>query len=145
MSDVPDSKRELLDRDLLRVSKAGMTVSLSEFSVAMTARAELTSRMNRFYRDYDLLLTPTMPTDPPLVGTPYHTKDFDRWEHAVPYTIPFNLTGQPAASIACGLSDLGLPVGLQIVGRLYDDRRVLSAASAFERVSPPLEFPKLKR
>ena len=145
VSDVPDSKRELLDRDLLRVSKAGMTVSLSEFSVAMTARAELISRMNRFYRYYDLLLTPTMPTDPPLVGTPYHTKDFDRWEHAVPYTVPFNLTGQPAASIACGLSDLGLPVGLQIVGRLYDDRRVLSAASAFEGVSPPLELPKLKR
>nr|MBA2453017.1 amidase [Chloroflexia bacterium] len=49
---------------------------------------------------------------------------------------PFNLTGQPAASIPCGFASDGLPVGLQIVGRWRDDLTVLKAAAAFEEIAP---------
>ena len=132
----PADKRELIDPDLRRVAALGENVSLAEFSNAVTARARLGALMNQFHESYDLLLCPTMPTDPPLAETPYHTESFDRWDHAVPYTVPFNLTGQPAASIPCGLSQAGLPIGLQIVGPAYADALVLRAARAFETVHP---------
>ena len=53
------------------------------------------------------------------------------------------MTRQPAASVPCGLTKAGLPIGLQIVGRLNDDARVLRAARAFE-TARPFPFPRLK-
>jgi aspartyl-tRNA(Asn)/glutamyl-tRNA(Gln) amidotransferase subunit A len=92
-----------------------------------------------FFEKYDLLLTPTVacPAFPVglegpgnIVGQPV-----DRYGW-FPFTSPFNLTGQPAASIPCGFTKGGLPVGLQIVGRRYDDAAVLRASAAFEKVRP---------
>ena len=57
---------------------------------------------------------------------------FDR----LPFTYPFNLTGQPAASVPCGFTSDGLPVGLQIVGRWRDEATVLRAAACFEAAQP---------
>jgi len=57
---------------------------------------------------------------------------FDR----LPFTFPFNLTGQPAASVPCGFTSDGLPVGLQIVGRWHADALVLRAAAGFEAIQP---------
>ena len=57
---------------------------------------------------------------------------FDR----LSFTFPFNLTGQPAASVPCGFTDEGLPVALQIVGRWHADTLVLQAAAALEQAAP---------
>ena len=57
---------------------------------------------------------------------------FDR----LPFTYPFNLTGQPAATVPVGFTASGLPVGLQIVGRRHGDRTVLAASAAFEAAAP---------
>jgi aspartyl-tRNA(Asn)/glutamyl-tRNA(Gln) amidotransferase subunit A len=59
-----------------------------------------------------------------------------RWTEWTPFTYPFNLTQQPAASIPCGMTSRGLPIGLQIVGPRYADARVLRAARAFETLQP---------
>jgi aspartyl-tRNA(Asn)/glutamyl-tRNA(Gln) amidotransferase subunit A len=59
-----------------------------------------------------------------------------RWIDWTPFTYPFNLTQQPAASIPCGLTKDGLPVGLHIVGPRYGDALVLRAARAFETARP---------
>jgi aspartyl-tRNA(Asn)/glutamyl-tRNA(Gln) amidotransferase subunit A len=53
-----------------------------------------------------------------------------------PFTYPFNLTRQPAATVPCGFTKAGLPVGLQIVGPAYGDALVLRAARAFEQAHP---------
>jgi aspartyl-tRNA(Asn)/glutamyl-tRNA(Gln) amidotransferase subunit A len=133
---VPIEQRALIDADLIRVASLGEDVSLAEFSDGVTARAVLSAKLAMFHDQYDLLLCPTMPTDPPPVETLYHTAGFDRWQHATPYTVPFNLTGQPAASIPCGVSSKGLPIGLQIVGPRFSDALVLQASAAYESVKP---------
>ncbi|GIT27581.1 MAG: hypothetical protein CM1200mP41_36250 [Gammaproteobacteria bacterium] len=61
---------------------------------------------------------------------------FDR----LPFTYPFNFTGQPAASVPCGFTSDGLPVGLQIVGRWRDEATVLRAAACFEAAQPWMGF-----
>ena len=61
-----------------------------------------------------------------------------------PFSYPFNLTQQPAASVPCGFTKSGLPAGLHIIGRMFDDRAVLRAAYAYENAAgwtshrPPL-------
>ena len=57
-------------------------------------------------------------------------------DHWLSFCFPFNFSGQPAASVPCGFTAEGLPVGLQIVGRHLDDARVLAASAAFERLQP---------
>ena len=58
------------------------------------------------------------------------------FEH-IAYTLPFNMSGQPAASIDCGRTPGGLPIGLQIAGRRFDDLGVLRLARAWERLRGP--------
>jgi len=58
------------------------------------------------------------------------------WIDWTPFTYPFNLTGQPAASVPAGVTASGLPVGLQIVGRRHADRIVLAASAAWEAAAP---------
>jgi aspartyl-tRNA(Asn)/glutamyl-tRNA(Gln) amidotransferase subunit A len=95
--------------------------------------------MWRFMRQYDLLLTPTVSLPPFPVPTPGASpataSPTDRGR-LVTFTCPFNLTGQPAASVPAGWTDDGLPVGLQIVGRHLDDVAVLRASAAYEAARP---------
>jgi aspartyl-tRNA(Asn)/glutamyl-tRNA(Gln) amidotransferase subunit A len=57
-------------------------------------------------------------------------------EAASAFTYIFNMTGQPAATVPCGFTKAGLPIGLQIIGRRYDDVAVLRASAAFEAADP---------
>ena len=93
--------------------------------------------MNAFHQRYDLLLTPAEP----IAAFPADRQTPERsqrdWIDWTPFTFPFNLTGQPAASIPCGLTAAGLPVGLQVVGGHRRDDLILRACIAFERARPP--------
>ncbi|MDI1346023.1 MAG: amidase family protein, partial [Pseudolabrys sp.] len=99
------------------------------------ARTDLHNAMLGFHARYDLLLTPTMPVTALKVGRVMPDTDAvdGDWLEWSPYTYPFNLTGQPAASVPCGLSGNGLPIGAQLVGRLGDDTLVLRASRAVEQ------------
>ncbi len=140
-----EEKRALLEPDFRALAEAGLDVGIDVYLQGEAERSRLGAQFAAFHRDYDLLLTPTQPTLPPTVETRYHSPEFDRWRHAVPFTVPFNLTGQPAASIPCGVSDSGLPIGLQIVGPRFADHLVLRASRAFEAASQmPRTDPRLR-
>ena len=101
--------------------------------------------MAEFHRTYDLLLTPQIPLTAFEAGriTP-SDRNMDSWLDWNPFTYPFNLTQQPAATLPCGLADDGLPVALQVVGPKYADTAVLRACRAFEAVHP-FALPPLPR
>ena len=100
--------------------------------------------MNIFHQRYDILIAPTMPTVALATGAQHPGSDgptdFLEWS---PFCHPFNLTRQPAASIPCGFSSDGLPIGLQIVGPRFGDMTVLRASSAFETLRP-IQLPNVR-
>lgn len=130
-------RRALLDPGLLAMADEAMRITLEEYQAAMLARADYGSRMRQFMAGYDFLLTPSVAVPAFEAGTltPL-AHDGNAWLGWTPFSYPFNLTQQPAASINCGFTALGLPVGLQIVGRMFDDAGVLAAAHAYEQAAP---------
>jgi aspartyl-tRNA(Asn)/glutamyl-tRNA(Gln) amidotransferase subunit A len=141
----PAAKRRLMDQGLLAVAKLGERFTSVECVDAAVQRAALGARMGAFHERYDLLLTPTMPIAAFDAGREVPPKwKTKRWTDWTPFTYPFNLTQQPAASIPCGRTKAGLPVGLQIVGPRFADALVLRAARAFER-EHPIALPDVSR
>lgn len=133
-----------MDQGLVAMAKVGENFSARDYLDAEAIRAALMLRMNLFHRKYDLLLTPTVAVPALPVGQDLNDPATEKhWIDWTPFSYPFNMTRQPAASVPCGLTKAGLPIGLQIVGRLHDDTRVLRAARAFE-TARPFPFPKLK-
>jgi aspartyl-tRNA(Asn)/glutamyl-tRNA(Gln) amidotransferase subunit A len=134
---LPAARRALLDPGLVETSAAGETISAVDYLGADLVRNELGRHMAELHQTYDLLLTPTMPIPALPVGQDLNDPAAERhWIDWSPFTYPFNMTRQPAASLPCGLTGGGLPIGLQIVGPLYADDRVLRAARAFETTQP---------
>jgi aspartyl-tRNA(Asn)/glutamyl-tRNA(Gln) amidotransferase subunit A len=104
----------------------------ADYSRAMFARQEFAVKIGNLFQRYDLLLTPTLAAPPPPIDLA-DPASFLKW---LSFILVFNLTGQPAASIPAGWTEKGLPVGLQVVGRPYDETTVLRAAVAFEEACP---------
>lgn len=145
LSGIPADKHDLLDPRFRELAEAGRAVSLEQVYQGHAARAALARSLAEAFADFDLLLTPTMPTPPPTADTPYHSQAFDRWTDAVPFTLPFNLTGLPAASMPCGLSRDGLPIGLQLVAPRAAEALLLRASYAYEQAHDwPWPHPALK-
>jgi aspartyl-tRNA(Asn)/glutamyl-tRNA(Gln) amidotransferase subunit A len=136
-------KRALMDKGLLETAKLGGKYSVGEYLAFAQKRGALGVHMNQFHERYDLLVTPTLPL--PAFAAGVEMRDLmkqKRWTDWTPFSYPFNLTQQPAATIPCGLTKKGLPVGLHIVGPRYADALVLRAARAFESVHP-IRMPSL--
>jgi aspartyl-tRNA(Asn)/glutamyl-tRNA(Gln) amidotransferase subunit A len=135
---IPDERRREVDPGLMAVAEKGRAISGSDFVAAANARGALFSAMARFYERFDLLLTPTLATRAFEVGhnVPPDGRFGEDWIAWTPYSYPFNLTLLPAASVPCGLTKAGLPVGLQIVAPMGREDLVLRASRAFESVRP---------
>ena len=131
---IPRERWDAMDPQLRRLAEQGLAVGIEQLLAGEAARAALGRTFAALHCDHDLLLTPSMPHTAPTVETIYHTPDYDRWRDGVPYSLPFNLTGQPAATIPCGVTDRGLPVGLQVVGPRFSERMILEACLAIEQV-----------
>jgi aspartyl-tRNA(Asn)/glutamyl-tRNA(Gln) amidotransferase subunit A len=120
---------ERVDPGLRHCVERGRRISTAEYLEATATRAELGARMGRFHQTYDLLVTPTVPIVAFAKGRDvpegWHSPDWATW---TPYTYPFNMTQQPAASVPCGPTTAGLPVGVQLVGPRHADALVLRTA-----------------
>jgi aspartyl-tRNA(Asn)/glutamyl-tRNA(Gln) amidotransferase subunit A len=138
---IPAEKRKLVDPGLLEVAEEGAKIGAAEILDAQMKRGALGAHMNLFHRDYDLLVTPTLAVAAFDVGQEF-PPGRKRWIDWTPFSFPFNLTQQPAASIPCGVTKAGLPVGLHLVGPRYADALVLRAARAFE-TARPIALPNL--
>jgi aspartyl-tRNA(Asn)/glutamyl-tRNA(Gln) amidotransferase subunit A len=134
-----DQVRDRLDQGLLTVIDRAASLSAVDLANALQRRSDYYSGMREFMERFDLLLTPTLP----VTAFTADLDEPDDWRRSTlapldwtPFTFPFNLTGQPAASVPCGFDRDGLPIGLQIVGRWREDPIVLRAAAAFEAARP---------
>lgn len=130
---------DLIDPGLRKVAEEGLKLRAVDYVNAILARDRFWQNVRATFDKFDLLLTPTLAVPPFPVGQddapPFHGEESRplKWTR---FTYPFNLTGQPAASVPCGWTSGNLPVGLQIVGRRFDDIRVLQAARAWEQLQP---------
>jgi aspartyl-tRNA(Asn)/glutamyl-tRNA(Gln) amidotransferase subunit A len=137
LTGLPADRREVIDPGLIATAAEGDRMSAVDYLGADLVRTSLAQKMAEFHRNYDVLLTPMMPVPALPVGQDLNDPATERhWIDWSPFSYPFNMTRQPAASIPCGLTRAGLPIGLQIVGPLYADHRVLRAARAFEMTQP---------
>jgi aspartyl-tRNA(Asn)/glutamyl-tRNA(Gln) amidotransferase subunit A len=131
--------KELVSRSLIKTLETYDSLSIADIIQADVVRTEFNRVLWKLFDRYDLLLTPTMPTDAfAAEGPPPSEVDGKPIDllGAVAFTYPFNLSGHPAASVPAGFTDAGLPVGLQIVGPRHRDDLVLQAARAYERMRP---------
>jgi aspartyl-tRNA(Asn)/glutamyl-tRNA(Gln) amidotransferase subunit A len=132
-----EQQRANMDPGLVEIAAEGAAFTTADYMQAMADRAALGERMGRFHQDWDLLLTPSLPIPAFTAGTEFpETGPYARWRDWTPFTYPFNLTQQPAASVPCGFTASGAPIGVQIVAGKYADALVLRAARALESVSP---------
>jgi aspartyl-tRNA(Asn)/glutamyl-tRNA(Gln) amidotransferase subunit A len=140
---VPAAQRAQMDPGLLAIAQRGRPITATDYLAAYTRRNELHAAMLGFHERYDLLLTPTMPVTALKAGSTMPAGSTgDDWIEWSPYTYPFNLTQQPAASVPGGLAGNGLPIGVQIVGPPRGERLVLRAARVLEQAMPMPPPPK---
>ncbi|MBI4202535.1 MAG: Asp-tRNA(Asn)/Glu-tRNA(Gln) amidotransferase subunit GatA, partial [Chloroflexi bacterium] len=125
--------------DVLRRIMPNFEVPAVEYVKAQRARASVTQRYLELLGRYDLLVTPTEPITAMVLGqTTVTIEGQERTTQGLltRFTNPFNLTGLPAMSVPCGFDEAHLPVGLQIVGRPFEEATVLRAAYAYEQATP---------
>lgn len=134
---VVENQRDLLDPAVAEVLAAALSQEMQDYYGKVFERYALRDTMRLFFETHDVLLSPVLPVSSMPIGKNMPDNLPDRnlvsW---VFYTYPFNLTGQPAASVCAGIASDGMPVGLQIVGRTYGEYDVVRAAAAFERTQP---------
>jgi aspartyl-tRNA(Asn)/glutamyl-tRNA(Gln) amidotransferase subunit A len=134
---VVQTQRDLLDPAVAEVLDAALSQDMRGYYEKVFDRYAFRDKTRAFFENYDLLLSPVLPV-PSLdagVNIPPSLKDRNlvSW---VCYTYPFNLTGQPAATVCAGISSDGMPVGIQLVGRALREYDVVRAAAAYEGTKP---------
>jgi len=138
MRGLTSAQRAMLEPAFNEVIEAGARTPLAAYLDAIGARVALGIQMRKFHQRYDLLLTPALAVPAFQVGQTAPEPPFggSAWTKWTPFSYPFNLTQQPAASVPCGFTADGLPVGLQIVGPMHREDLVLRAAAAYQAAQP---------
>jgi aspartyl-tRNA(Asn)/glutamyl-tRNA(Gln) amidotransferase subunit A len=131
--------REHMDPGLVACIEAGAKLTVAQYQAMRERKLEYCAQIHHLFEGWDFLLTPTVsvaafPAERlQPANWPEHPWDWIGWAE---FSYPFNFSGNPAATVPCGFTRDGLPVGLQIVGRRFDDLGVLQAAAAFEAARP---------
>jgi aspartyl-tRNA(Asn)/glutamyl-tRNA(Gln) amidotransferase subunit A len=128
-----------MDPGLVACIDHGLRISARQYVEARGQKIAQWDRMRPLWERYDFLVTPTVSVAAFPVGrlNPAHFRQHEwDWLDWASFSYPFNFSGQPAATVPAGFTPAGLPVGLQIVGRRFDDLGVLQASAAFELARP---------
>ncbi len=141
LEDLPEDRFAMIDPGLQWVVEQGRQISRREFQLAVKARETFGSEMRQMMEGFHGLLTPQMPIPAFEVGANYpggpdnSKPGGGTWEAWTPFTYPFNLTQQPAATVPCGFSGDGLPLALQIVAPQFRDDLALAVAGVYQRAT----------
>jgi len=128
-----------MDPGLVACIKDSENVSVARYQEMRERKMDYIAAIHRWFQNWDFLLTPSVsvaafPAEKLMPDHwPTHPWDWVMWAE---FSYPFNMSWNPAASVPCGFTPAGLPVGLQIVGRRFDDLGVLQASAAFEAAQP---------
>jgi len=117
----------------------GEKTSGADYAYALLYLDQIRAQFADLMQTYDLILSPTMAVAAFPVGQPPETianREVDAFWGYFPFTYPINMIGYTAASVPCGFSADGMPIGLHILGRRGDEATVLRASAAFEQVRP---------
>jgi aspartyl-tRNA(Asn)/glutamyl-tRNA(Gln) amidotransferase subunit A len=138
-STLTEQQQALTDPDFRAQAELGSRLSVTDIHQLNQRRGQLGSHMRQFMQGYDLIATPTVAV-PAFEAMPagHEVMNAETMLGWTPFTYPFNLTQQPAITVPCGLTNDGLPIGLQLVGPMFGDALVLRAARAFEERHPVL-------
>jgi aspartyl-tRNA(Asn)/glutamyl-tRNA(Gln) amidotransferase subunit A len=135
---LPQWEKEM-DPGLVACVKEGVKTTMDGYQDLRVAKSAYIAEIHSFFEDWDFLITPTVsvaafPAERLIPEHwPQHPWDWLQWAE---FSYPFNMSWNPAATVPCGFTKDGLPVGLQIVGKRFDDLGVLQASAAFERALP---------
>lgn len=128
-----------MDPGLVACIKDSADVTVAQYQAMRERKMVYIANIQRFFENWDFLLTPSVsvaafPAEKLMPDHwPHHAWDWVSWAE---FSYPFNMSWNPAASVPCGFTSDGLPVGLQIVGKRFDDLGVLQASAAFEQAQP---------
>jgi Asp-tRNA(Asn)/Glu-tRNA(Gln) amidotransferase A subunit family amidase len=139
LRDTLQGREDLVGRGLLSGFRMTESMSQAQWTALGKLRVELNAWCGDIFDRCDLLVTPTVPFDPYPAPGPYPAEVEGRalnWSNVGSFTIPFNLSWHPAATVRIGLSRAGLPMGMQLVAPRHRDDLALQAARAFERERP---------
>ncbi len=131
------AQQAVCDPDFRAEVELGAALTALQVQQLHLRRGALGSHLRQFMQGYDLIATPAVSVPAfearPAGHSPMNPEAMLGW---TPFSYPFNLSQQPAATIPCGLTGDGLPVGLQLVGPMFGDALVLRACRAYESVRP---------
>ena len=143
-----ETGEQIMDPGLVDLIKQGYKFSTKEIKIAEIQREIIYQEICKVFKKYDVLITPTLACPAFELGKSKVTEKGTRKTNIIidgksvspqgwlPFTYPFNASGHPAASIPCGWSSDGLPIGMQIVGNRFDELSVLQVSKVFEDLSP---------
>ena len=136
-SGLTPAQQAVCDPDFQAEAALGARLTALDVQQLHLRRGALGSQLRQFMQRFDLIATPAVAVPAfaarPAGHTPMTPADMLGW---TPFSYPFNLSQQPAASIPCGLTGDGLPIGLQLVGPMFGDALVLRACRAYESLRP---------
>lgn len=139
--DLTPAEKIAVDPGFARLAELGAKMTLLDYLQAESTQLSVSEAMQAFFREYDALLTPTVPLPAFALGldspNAKSTSALDNW---TPFTCLFNMTGQPSITLACGLTSGGLPVGLQISGPNLSDKALLDLS---QKIAAILQFTAL--
>ncbi len=135
--DLDPAKKALLDPGFVRQIELSARIRVEDHLKTLKNRGEFVRLVAESFRNFDLVLMPMVPIEP-FAAEADGPVDMDEtppvpWARWTPFSHPFNVTGQPAASVPCGWTKSGLPVGLQVLGARFDELRVLQFCAAWEK------------